>query len=231
MKKEKDNKKVDIIDIHGFESAQLPSYNDCYKKYRNQFDFLLFLDFDEYITIENNIDINTFLYNNKFKECETIVLNWVVYGDNNLLKYDNRTMIERFTKPYKSRNKGKCIVRTNISNLIIVYSHWIGINTNYFCDSKGNRIFNNFSFIFKPTYKPEAYIKHFYTKSAEEFCNKINKGDGQYHKDHPQSSDVFKYRINRFFTYNAITDEKIKIIENCSRINLSMYKKNLKNSN
>ena len=29
---------VEIIDIRGFRSAQLPSYNHCYEKYRNQFD-------------------------------------------------------------------------------------------------------------------------------------------------------------------------------------------------
>ena len=225
------NGKVEIIDIHGFESAQLPSYNDCYNKYRNQFDFLLFLDFDEFITIENNIDINTFLYNDKFNKCETIVLNWVVYGDNNLAKYDNRTLIERFTKPYSSRNKGKCIVRTNISNLIIIYTLWIGINTKYFCDSNGNRIFPKYSSLSNSTNKPKAYIKHFYTKSAEEFCNKINKGDGHFHKDHPKRLDIFKDRIKRFFIYNSITDEKIKIIENCSKMDLSRYKKKLKNRN
>ena len=53
------NKKVEIVNIRGFESAQFPSYNDCYKKYGNIFDFLLFLDFDEFIIIENNTDINT----------------------------------------------------------------------------------------------------------------------------------------------------------------------------
>ena len=52
------NEKVEIIDIRGFESVQFPSYMNCYKKYGEQFDFLLFLDFDEFIHIENKIDIN-----------------------------------------------------------------------------------------------------------------------------------------------------------------------------
>jgi len=221
------NKKVEIIDIRGFESAQLPSYNDCYKKYGNQFDFLLFIDFDEYVTIENNKNINSYLYNKKFQKCETIILNWVVYGDNNLVKYDNRTMIKRFTKPSGNKNKGKCIVRTNKSQLIIVNSLNIGININYFCDSNGKRIFLKSS-RFKPPKKPEAYIKHFYTKSVEEFCNKINKGDGHFYKNHPKHFTIFNYRINCFFTYNLITEEKIKIIERCSGINLNKYKKIMK---
>ena len=205
------NGKVEIIDIHGFESAQFPSYNDCYKRYGNQFDFLLFLDFDEFVKIEKNIDINTYLYNNKFEKCETIVLNWVIYGDNNLTRYDNRTLLERFTKPGVKLKMGKCIVRTKISRLIIVSTLMIGINTKYFCDSNGNRIFPKSFSHFIPPKEPEAYIKHFYTKTAEEFCNKINKGDGHYHKSHPERINVFKKRINLFFIYNSITEEKIKI--------------------
>ena len=218
--------KVEIINIQGFESAQFPSYNDCYKRYGNQFDFLLFLDFDEFVKIEKNIDINTYLYNNKFEKCETIVLNWIIYGDNNLIRYDNRTLLERFTKPSANKKMGKCIVRTKISRLIIASTLMIGINTKYFCDSNGNRIFPKTFFTFVPPKKPEAYIKHFYTKTAEEFCNKINKGDGHYHKSHPKRLYIFKNRINMFFIYNSISDEKIKIIENCSGMNLNKFKKN-----
>jgi hypothetical protein len=167
------NKTVEIIDIHGFESAQFPSYNDCYKRYGNQLDFLLFLDFDEFVIIENNIDINTYLYNKKFKKCETIILNWILYGDNNLTNYDNRTMIERFTKPNDKWDRGKCIVRTNIPNLIISSTHVIGINTQYFCDSNGKRIIPKSYYDFEAPSNPEAYIKHFFTKTAEEFCYKI----------------------------------------------------------
>ena len=225
------NEKVEIIDIHGFESAQFPSYIDCYKKYGNKFDFLLFLDFDEFVKIEKGVDINTYLYNKKFQKCETIVLNWIMYGDNNLVKYDNRTMIERFTKPSRNWKKGKCIVRTNIPNLIISTTHLIGINTKYFCDSNGNRLFPKSFFEFKVPKKPQAYIKHFYTKTAEEFCNKINKGDGHFHKSHPDRLNVFKSRIKLFFTFNSITYEKLKIIENCSGMNLKTFRKKMKINN
>ena len=224
------NEKVEIIDIHGFDSAQFPSYMDCYKKYRNEFDFLLFLDFDEFVKIEKDIDINTYVYKNQFKKCETIILNWVIYGDNNLLKYDNRTMIERFVKPSSNWKKGKSIVRTNIPNLIISATHMIGINTKYFCDSNGNRLFPKSFFEFEVPNKPQAYIKHFYTKTAEEFCNKINRGDGHFHKNHPERLNIFKSRIEMFFIINSITYEKLKIIENCSGMNLKIYRKKMKNN-
>lgn len=136
------------------------------------------------------------------------------------MKYDNRTLIERFAKPYGNIHKGKCIVRTNISHLIITHSLRIGINTKYFCDSNGHRIFQNSSSSrFNPPKNPEAYIKHFYTKTVEEFCKKINRGDGHYYKNHPIHDAIFNYRIKCFFVYNLITKEKIKIIEKCSGVN------------
>jgi len=219
------NKKVEIIDIHGFESAQFPSYNDCYKRYGSQFDFLLFLDFDEFVIIEDNMDINKYLYNKQFKKCETIYLNWIMYGDNNLLNYDNRTMIERFSKPISKWNRGKSIVRTNIPNLIISSTHIIGINTEYFCDSNGKRIFPTSFYDFEASNDSKAYIKHFFTKTAEEFCNKIKKGDGHFHKSHPLNINVVNSRIEMFFNFNSMTNEKLRILEKCIGMNLNKFRK------
>ena len=101
-------------------------------KYGHQLVFLLFIDFDDFIKIENDIDINTYLYEKKFEKCETIILNLVMYGDNNLVKYDNRPMVERFAKPSLNLSKGKSIIRTNINKLIISSSYIIGISPIYF---------------------------------------------------------------------------------------------------
>lgn len=71
-----------------------------------------------------------------------------------------------------------------------------------------------------------AYIKHFYTKTAEELCIKINRGDAQF-KD-----KTFIFRIEEFFRINKITKNKIKIIEKCSHLNITKLlemKKNIKN--
>ena len=82
-------------------------------------------------------------------------------------------MIERFTKLIMNRSKGKSTVRTNINNLIISSSNIIGINIKYFCDSNGNKIFPKIYHQFDIPNKLNAYIKHFYTKTEEEFSNKI----------------------------------------------------------
>lgn len=209
---------VEIIDIRGIEYSQKPAFNYCYRKYRNEFDFMAFIDFDEYITIKNNKSINDFLYDSKFKKCQSIFLNWEMYGDNDLIKYDNRPMIERFTKPYIKLKRGKCIVRADISNLLVTTGHIVGINVNNFCDSNGNRIFPReiTQFDFKVPENSEAYIKHFYTKTVEEFCIKVNKGSPHFNNN----IMIIQSRISRFMKYNKMTNEKKDIIEKCIGIKI-----------
>ena len=139
-----------------------------------------------------------------------------MYGDNDLVRYDNRTMIERFTKPGKKWNRGKSITRTNIDNLLVVTVHNVGYRVNYFCNSNGNKIFLRNYLDFMAPIEPESYIKHFYTKTVEEFCNKLRKGGGHINNDHPKYKTAIRQRINVFKEYNTMTNEKIEIIKNCS---------------
>ena len=209
------NNFVEIVDIRGLKSIQIPIYNHCYKKYSDQFDYLSFLDVDEFIT----------MYKPKFQSCETILLNWEMYGDNNLERYDSRIMIKRFTKSNSILERGKSIVRTNIPNLIIVSSMVIGLGVKYFCDSNGNRVFPRSFYNFKIPKNPMALIKHFYTKTAEEFCNKINKGDVQFDINNPSFKHIINGKIKLFMELNKITNEKLNIIENCTGIILNEYRK------
>ena len=39
---------------------QIPIFNYCYRKYRNKYNWIAFLDIDEYLYIENNKSINDF---------------------------------------------------------------------------------------------------------------------------------------------------------------------------
>ena len=43
--------------------------------------------------------------------------------------------------------------------------------------------------------------------------------------------NVFKSRIKLFFTFNSITNEKLKIIENCSGMKLKNIRKKIKINN
>ena len=135
------NKYVEIFDVRGLSSIQIPIYNYCYRKNRNMCDWIGLLDLDEYLYIENNSTIKQYFYNKIFNKCQTIFFNWVVFNDNNLIRYESIRLIKRFTNPVLNDTVGKSFVRGKIENLIIPSVHIPGINIFNFCNSNGE--FNN----------------------------------------------------------------------------------------
>ena len=220
------SKRVTIIDIRGMTSIQTPIFNYCYKNNYDKYDWIGFIDFDEYLYIKNNSNINSFLSNKRFEKCKLVFFNWMFYNDNNLIKYDNRTLNERFKKPTKMTLMGKSFVRGGNKKLLIPSTLIFGINIHSFCNSKGEKI--NSQNLTKVEISPLAYIKHYYTKTVEEFCNKINKGDVFFNKNHPDYFNIIKSKIHLFFVLNEITIKKVKILEKCTKLNLIDYKNKLK---
>ena len=222
---------MEIFNVRGLESVQIPLYNICYQKYKNQFDYISFLDFDEFITLnDNNLNnINDYVYNEKFEKCETIYLNWRNFGDSDIVKYDSRPVTKKFNKNFIIDDLGKSIVSTDLSNLLIMTVHLIGTNRNNFCNSNGEKIHHLYGiFRFKAPTNPKAYISHYMTKSAEEFCIKFERGYGHLNKNSPSYKERNNKRIVGFFSINKITKEKIDIIENCTGTNLDIYREKIK---
>ena len=209
--KDKYSKEVDIIDVRGMSSIQIPIYNYCYKKNYGIYDWIGFIDCDEYLYIKNNETINSYLSNKRFEKCELVFFNWMVFGDNDLIKYDNRTLNERFKKPKRPDTFGKSFVRGRIKKLLIPSTHIPGINIYSFCNSKGENIYPKNYYNSDVEISPLAYIKHYHIKTVEEFCNKIKKGNAHFHNYHPNYMNVTKNRIYLFFSLNKITKKKIKI--------------------
>ena len=227
--KEKYLKKVDIVDVRGMTSIQIPIYNYCYKNNYNNFDWIGFIDIDEYLYIKNNESISSYLSNKRFAECELVFFNWMIYGDNDKIIYENISMSERFQKPKQLFSQGKSFVRGGINKLLIPSTHIPGINIYSFCNSNGRKIYPKNFLNNKIEISPLAYLKHYYTKTVEEFCNKLNKGHAHYHKNHPNYFKSIEDRIHLFFLWNKITKEKIEILEKCTDLSLIHYKNKLKN--
>ena len=74
---------------------------DCRKNNYKYFDWLVFIDMDEFIFLRYFSNIKDFLYQNIFDKCQRIQLNWFFHTDNNLIFYDNRSLAERFPKKHK----------------------------------------------------------------------------------------------------------------------------------
>ena len=219
---------VEVMNWRGKYQALMKIMNDCYQRNYESYDWLIYFELDEYIHLANYTSVKPFLNLPKFKECQVLYLNLICHTDNNLLYYDNRSLAERFPKPVPKYKKGgyrleiKSIVRGHIPNLTVESNHICNkklINCNGYGNS--NRYYYD-AFSNQNDYK-NFYIDHYYSKSTEEFINKINKGD-------PLKNTLeFKMeKVSKYFSQSEITQEKINFIESKTGLNLSIYRKKAK---
>ena len=208
-----DDGTVDIVELFGSSFGQSSLNNVTYEKYCK---WMLFLDFDEFLEVhfedKKSLLLKDFLENKIFEKCEAILFNVLVHTDNNLVHYDNRPLNVRFTEPnykLKANNLVKSIVRGNINKTI----YMVGKPNNTpvkgvkICDSKGRKIERYDPYVLDPPVFDYGYLKHYTTKTAEEYIPKILKGTPGNHPHNLVS------RINLFFRYNNYSDEKMKIFE------------------
>lgn len=221
------NNYIKIINYRGKKRIQHSALRDCYKKNVMFFDWFIIIDLDEYIYLKNYKNIKNYLSNKRFEYCQVINLIQLFYTDNDLLYYDNRTLQERFPiKEPKARGKRtggtspiKSLVRGKIPKLYIQSIHF-GNRKYNMCDGFGNkRNYTGYS-TNKADFKYYYFI-HYFSKSTEEFINKIKRGDAVYNMKISEN-------IRKYFMINRITVEKLNMFEKRLKINLSKYRNKLK---
>ena len=219
---------VTICDFRKYKSSvQYTAYLNIYYEISKDYDWVVFFDFDEYLTLVKDKTIKDYLSRNCFKNYNQILINWKTYTDNNLVYDDGRPCLERFTTPLENDKMAegnewcitnevvKPIIRTKLNNLTQPTVHYFLniILKNSTCNSVGEKnehIQNKKPHYWQPINYELAYIKHFPTKTIDEWINnKMVRGTGD------RSFRLFKetYNIKRFFDYNKITKEKLQYLK------------------
>jgi len=208
--------------------------DSCYQSFHDIYDWLIFYELDEFIYLKDYNNIKDFLTNKKFDKCDSIQLNWVHMSDNNKIFYENKSLIERFPKEGKNIKKDKknkiryvkTIVRGHLKNISVTDNHLISDQLNA-CNGFGKKSQLKGIKALNPDYK-YYYIKHYYSKTVQEFIEKINRGDLL----RGNSKETIEWAIEKFFYINKITSKKIKYIKKKlgSEYNLSKYVQKLKKS-
>lgn len=207
--------------------SQIAFYNEVYKRYNDQYDWIMFFDIDEFMQIcpnfcENDIHsyIKISLTNAKHNyniEADQLFVGWMIYGDNNNIFYEDKPVQERFTEItdqiYLSQFNnlvytGKCILRTNCPAKFTTTMHnACGIdNYSLITISSGGCVWNNYTYEVSPFYHNDAFLKHYFTKSLEEFIQrKIDNNNSHYIS--------FDNIVENYFRINKKTLEKTKVAE------------------
>ena len=211
------NGTVDIIDHIGEDKiSQSAFYGEVYEKYKNKCKWISYFDFDEYLLMHfeegKNITVQEFLSNKIYSKCESIEINWVLYDDNDLVYYDNRPSIVRFTRPnYKEWANlfVKSIVRGGLNKTAWKRKRSEHIPDKHLviCNSNGKIIEKYNPHGVRPPLYKNAVLMHFNTRTAEEYINKINRGF--LGKDFI----IYDKRIRDFFYRNKFTEEKLRLFE------------------
>ena len=187
---------------------------ECYTKFYNEnkhlYDWILFCDIDEFLIIENYNTIDEFIKSNsEFNKYDAIAICWKIYDDNDLVYYENKPVMERFTRQTKydkNNTQVKSLISCRINKKISLCAH--GANNIKYCDVLGNELMNiKLPRIGKEYIHKECWLNHYRFKTIEEFI--LSK-----YKNFNQENIKSKYiDFEHFFLVNEVTQEKVNVIK------------------
>lgn len=206
--------------------CQLAAYNECYRTYGEEYDWIMFFDIDEFMFINNDKTIEEYLSRDEFKNFDMIHVNWLIFGDGGNAKKTNGRLFERILTPLDINLKSgynfpenfhiKSIIRGGLKSVIWNCTSHTPTNITSCCNSYG--IPCDGTSPFTPYDFRNAGIKHFTTKTAEEYCDKMKRGFPDQKWDGSRVKNLIE---TRFFRTNEITEEKINIFKEKLGVDMS----------
>lgn len=202
--------------VRGRYRCQLECYSECYNKYNTNYDWMVFIDVDEFIDLYEDRNLQQFLTREKFNPADIIFLYWVQYGDNGLLHYDKRPVWERFTEhidqTVNRANTFKVLIRCNIGATVNfidanAFSYTMPDKKLLICDAAGREI-HDFNSYVEWNYDCAA-LRHYQTLTIDEFlCRRFGR------KSYADKASSFNEDtvMGIFWQLNERTPEKEKII-------------------
>lgn len=211
-----DYNEVEIVDLRGKVAIQKQFYNDIIRNYK--YEWCAFIDCDEFITFSEKSKFNNIKdFLNSRKNVYAYALNWIVYGDNERVYAGKGDVVERFKQPlpldikinynFPQNYHIKTILNSAVRNFYFdITPH--NVNFNGYFSPNGTKIETS---PFNPNMDFDVvYVRHYYTKSLEEWVNKKMKNK---YADCIPSDQISYYPIEDFFKYNRITEAKLKYLK------------------
>ena len=79
--------------------CQLDAYNECYLEYGKDYDWIAFFDCDEFLVLQKKETVCEYLSSIYFNKYDMIHVNWMCYGDDDKIRYEEKPVMERFKNP------------------------------------------------------------------------------------------------------------------------------------
>lgn len=204
---------VQIINVRGIKSMlfQMIVYEKFYAEHNQEYDWIAFFDCDEFLILKQDKTIQEYLSRPCFDNCDFIKINWKVFDDNDLVHYDSRPLMTRFTRCIDDTTVTVCSWPENESIKSIIKGRRKNIvwKLHPHCPStygltSVNDIGETLSSSSAPHHKVNtdlAQLNHYQMKTIEEYVNiKVKRG----RCDVPTA----KIPIENFWKLNKRTKEK-----------------------
>lgn len=188
-------------------NTQCEAYDDCYREHGNEFAWIGFIDLDEFV--QSEMPLPDVL---KTIEADVVAFSWRMMTDNGLVHYDDRPVQERFTQPAEDLKPESQFVKSFVRG---------GIEGLSF-DRDPHMPHNPALEVVNPNggkapqcsvgtgSREVAWIDHHFTKTAEEFMQKVSRSWPAIHDERIIEKE--KNAANHFFRFNERTPEKEAIL-------------------
>lgn len=213
--------KVQIFNCQGLKKFQLNIYN-MFLEHSN-YKWCAYFDCDEFLELSINANIKEFL-NGISEDC--VLINWIVFGSNEKLNYTEGKLIDRFKVPvmpvsfFKENFYVKPIIRGGLSYTPYMIDTHCPLHIKKY-NIGGYYTVDYESHVYFPPRCKYAFIRHFYTKSFDEWMtNKTQRGWPDEMINILRPSNYFiadknpEFMVDRFINgffidNNEFTDERI----------------------
>ena len=166
--------KVEITDVREQSGGnlQLSLFKQCYDAHTNEVDWMAFFDVDEFLDLNGEFtNIEDFLNQEKFKNCQQIVFKWKCFGDDGVIERDESIPVYEFFKKDNTNHEplnqflGKIIIRggLNIPGELDVHGmHFLNTCLPSGKRGSGTRFITNYQ-------NETIFLNHYRTKTLKEF--------------------------------------------------------------
>lgn len=210
---------VILKDWRGMELCQSQAYDDCYSTYKDNYDWFAFFDCDEFLTFKNHATVEEYLSQPKFNGYDVISVNWMCYGDSGIVRSpESNSVLDVYTEPIPYPTTVLFNVPINTWIKVMVKSgtdmKFEGCTSHFpkgkfkNCNAQGRDILNPTRFL---SYNfDEAWLRHYATKSTEDYALKLLRGYPDYVVDSDQVKNLI---VNYYFHMNKPTEEKVELFK------------------
>ena len=199
-----------LVDVKPWDGLQKEAYEDCYNRHNQDYDWIGFFDFDEFVEIQDGRNVKDFLTG--FEFADVVVMNWRTMTDNGLVHYEPKPLKERFTEGTDEslaiNRHVKSFVRGGIDGISFNDPHCPNAPELTVVNVHGIRVEQ--VPIQTQVIHDVAWIDHYNTKTAEEWATlkmrRLSPCGEKYNREMKAKN------VEYFFGINERTPEKEEIL-------------------